>query len=391
MPAADELRAQGSIVPLENILQGTKEGRSMKKLRFFLLCLSLLALSLSAFAQIQNGQFTGTVTDPSGASLANAQVTVTNVATNLSVTTTTNQEGLYVAKELPVGTYKISAEATGFKTITNNNVTLNAGTIARVDFKMQLGQAREIVEVTGEASAVNVEDSKLANVVNSSQVENLPLNGRNIYDLIQMAPGAVNVRGVMSENGANTVVNGLREDFNGFLINGVSNKGLSGGAVTQPVEDTVQEFQQLTLNMSAQYGNSAGSVTNLVTKAGTNSLHGSAWEFNRNDAYDANSFFLNHADVDRQPLRFNQFGGTVGGPIIKDKLFFFLSYQDNHFRESSPPTNVIAESPQFRQAVIAALPNSTAALLYKNFAPTITGNSVASTLGSGTDLSNGRQ
>ncbi len=360
----------------------------MKKLQFFLLCMSLLALSLSALAQIQNGQFTGTVTDPSGASVANAQVTVTNVATNLSVTTTTNQEGLYVAKELPVGTYKISAEATGFKTITNNNVTLNAGTIARMDFKMQLGQAREIVEVTGEASAVNVEDSKLANVVNSSQVENLPLNGRNIYDLIQMAPGAVNVRGVVSENGANTVVNGLREDFNGFLINGVSNKGLSGGAVTQPVEDTVQEFQQLTLNMSAQYGNSAGSVTNLVTKAGTNSLHGSAWEFNRNDAYDANSFFLNHSGVDRQPLRFNQYGGTVGGPIIKDKLFFFLSYQGNHFRESSPPTNVIAESPQFRQAVIAALPNSTAALLYKNFTPTITGSSVANTLGSGTDLSN---
>ena len=235
--------------------------------------------------------------------------------------------------------------------------------------------------MTGEARAVNTEDSKLASTVNSDQVANLPLNGRNIYDLMQMAPGAVNVRGVLSENGANTVVNGLREDFNGFLINGSSNKGLSGGAVNQPIEDTVQEFQQLTLNMSAQYGNSAGSVTNLVTKAGTNSFHGSAWEFNRNDAYDANSFFLNHQGVDRQALRFNQFGGTFGGPIIKDKLFFFLSYQGDHFRESAPPSTLTVESPEFEQAVIAALPNSAAALLYKSFPPTHAGAPVSDLTG----------
>ena len=339
--------------------------------------LSLLALSLSAFAQIQNGQFTGTVTDPSGAAIANAKVTVTNVGTNLSVDTTTNQTGGYVAKELPVGTYRITAEAQGFKTSTNNDITLNAGTIERVDFKMQLGQTREVVEVTGEVRAVNTEDSKLASTVNSDQVANLPLNGRNIYDLMQLAPGAVNVRGVLSENGANTVVNGLREDFNGFLINGSSNKGLSGGSVNQPIEDTVQEFQQLTLNMSAQYGNSAGSVTNLVTKSGTNSYHGSAWEFNRNDAYDANSFFLNQQNVERQALRFNQFGGTFGGPIIKDKLFFFLSYQGDHFRESAPPSTLTAESPEFEQAVIGALPNSAAALLYSDFKPTHPGAPVS--------------
>src|SRR6266852_8618597 len=343
----------------------------MKRLQFCLVLLSLLALSLGAFAQIQNGQFTGTVTDPSGAAIANAKVTVTNVGTNLSVTTTTSQTGSYVARELPVGTYRITAEASGFKTTTNTDLTLNAGTIQRVDFKLTLGQTREVIEVTGEARTVNTEDSKLASTVTSDQVANLPLNGRNIYDLMQLAPGAVNVRGVLSENGANTVVNGLREDFNGFLINGASNKGLSGGAVNQPIEDTVQEFQELTLNMSAQYGNSAGSVTNLVTKAGTNSYHGSGWEFNRNDVYDANSFFLNHQGVDRQALRFNQFGGTLGGPIIKDKLFFFLSYQGDHFRESAPPSTLTVESPEFEQAVIGALPNSAAALLYSNFTPLI--------------------
>ena len=319
---------------VENILK-VREGRSMKKLQFSLLSLSLLVLSLGAFAQIQNGQFTGTVTDPSGAAIANAKVTVTNVGTNLSVTTTTGPTGLYKFNELPAGTYQITAEAQGFKTITNRGLVLNAGTIQRADFSMQLGQTREVIEVTGEAAAVNTEDSKLASTVAISQVANLPLNGRNVYDLIQLAPGAVNVRGVMQEVGANTVVNGLREDFNGFLINGSSNKGLSGGAVNQPIEDTVQEFQELTLNMSAQYGNSAGSVTNLITKSGTNQYHGSGWYFGRNDYFDANNFFANQTGTPRQALRFNQFGGTFGGALIKDKLFFFLSYQDTRFTESA--------------------------------------------------------
>ena len=348
----------------------------MKRLQFCLVLLCTLMLALGAFAQVQNGQFTGEITDPSGAAIANAKVTVVNTGTNLTQTVTTNQAGLFTVKELPVGTYKITVEAQGFKTVQNTSLTMNAGTIQHVDFKMQLGEAREVVEVSGEATQVNVEDSKLASTVTSSQVENLPLNGRNVYDLVQLAPGAVNVRGVMSENGANTVVNGLRENFNGFLINGASNKGLSGGVVTTPIEDTVQEFQQLTLNMSAQYGNSAGSVTNLVTKSGTNDYHGSGWWFNRNDWFDANTFFGNQSGTARQALRFNQWGATFGGPIIKDKLFFFLSYQQSHFRESAPPTVVNVESPEWRQAVMSALPNSTAALLYGDFAPTVLGNPV---------------
>src|SRR6266849_241574 len=139
----------------------------MKRLQFCLVLLSLLALSLGAFAQIQNGQFTGTVTDPSGAAIADAKVTVTNVGTNLSVTTTTGQTGSYVARELPVRTYKIVAEASGFKTITDAALVLNAGTIQRVDFKMQMGQTREVIEVTGEAAAINTEDSKLATTVSA--------------------------------------------------------------------------------------------------------------------------------------------------------------------------------------------------------------------------------
>ena len=344
------------------------------QIRAMSLLMLLLVLPLGAVAQIQNGQFTGTVTDPSGAAIANAKLTATNLGTNLSVTASTDQTGLFKFSELPAGTYKITSEAQGFKTVTNNDIALTAGSIQRVDFRMLIGQTREVVEVTAESAAVQTDDSKLANTINSQQVANLPLNGRNVYDLIQLAPGAVNVRGVLTENGANTVVNGLREDFNGFLINGSSNKGLSGGAVNQPIEDTVQEFQELTLNMSAQYGNSAGSITNLITKSGTNAFHGSAWLFNRNDAFDANDYFSNQAGTPRQALRFNQYGGTFGGPIIKDKMFFFLSYQDNDFRESSPPSTVTVESPQWAQAVESALPNSVAALLYKSFPATVTGS-----------------
>ncbi len=180
------------------------------------MCFARSLLTLGAVAQIQNGQFTGTVTDPSGAAVPNARVSIINQATNLSLTTNTNQTGLYNAKELPIGNYKITVEASGFKTSSNNNVTLDAGTIARVDFKLELGQARELVEVTGEAAAVNTDDSKLSTTISSAQINNLPLNGRNVYDLMQMAPGAVNVTGVDFENGHNTVVNGVREDFNGF-------------------------------------------------------------------------------------------------------------------------------------------------------------------------------
>src|SRR6266436_3706994 len=346
----------------------------MTRLRCCFVAFCTLLLTLGAIAQVQNGQFSGTVTDPSGAAVPNAKVTITNQATNLSVTVTSNQTGFFSAKELPVGTYKITVEASGFKTFSDVGVVLNAGSIAHVDAKMALGQAREVVEVTGALAQVNTEDSKLASVVSSAQIANLPLNGRNVFDLMQLSAGAVNVQGVDFENGHGTVVNGVREDFNGFLINGVSNKGLSGGAVNVPIQDTVEEFQQNALNMSAQYGNSAAGAVNLVTKAGTNAWHGSGWEYIRNDATDANQFFLNQSGVKRLPVRFNQFGLTLGGPIVKDKLFFFLSLQGDRYKSAGSPININQESAAWRKAVTdadaASGLNSTAAVLYSNF-PTV--------------------
>src|SRR6185437_10400346 len=312
----------------------------------------VFVFTFSLPAQIQNGSFTGTVLDPSGAAIPNAKVTLKNPGTGLSVTATSNQTGLYNARELPPGNYSITAQAQGFKTSTLTNMTLNAGSIQRADFHLEVGQVSQTVEVSGAAPPVDTEDSKLSTTVNSTQISNLPLNGRNVYDLIQLAPGAVNVMGVDFENGHNTVVNGLRENFNGFLINGVNNKGLSGGVDVTPIEDTVQEFQQLSLNMSAQYGSSAGSVNNLVTKSGTNAFHGSVWDYVRNDVFDANQFFLNRTPNPFNPnkafkpaLRFNQLGFTIGGPIVKDKLFFFGAFQRDHFTTTAPPESITVESP----------------------------------------------
>ncbi len=349
----------------------------MRRLQFCLAVFAVLALTMGAFAQVQNGQITGTVTDPTGAAIPNAKITVSSPATGVNLSAMSNSTGNYTVKEVPVGTYKVTVEAPGFKTVSNTDVSVNAGTIAHVDSKMTMGQQREIVEVTGAVAQVNTEDSKLATVVSSTQINNLPLNGRNVFDLMQLSAGAVNVAGVDFEGGHNTVVNGVREDFNGFLVNGVSNKGLSGGAVNVPIQDSVEEFQQLQLNMSAQYGNSAGGTVNLVTKAGTNGWHGSAWEYLRNDATDANQFFLNQNGIKKPPVRFNQFGLTFSGPIIKDKLFFFLSLQDDRYKSSALPININQETQAWRQAVIDADANdglnSTAALLYKDFVPNNTG------------------
>jgi outer membrane receptor protein involved in Fe transport len=344
--------------------------------RKILLWLASLSFSLCAGAQIQNGQITGTVADPSGAVVADATVIIRNLGTDYEIDVDTNDAGIYSAKELNLGLYVVRVEASGFKTTEANNLVLNAGTVLRVDFKLLLGERSEMVEVTDAAAPVNTANARLSQTVDSTQIANLPLNGRNVYDLIQYAPGATNIRGVIFENGANTVVNGVRESFTGFLINGVSNKGLSGGAINQPIQDTVQELQLLTLNNSAEFGNSAGAITNLVTKSGTNQWHGSAWEFFRNDALDANPFFANHfpnpADRKKTPLHLNQFGGTLGGPIKKDKLFLFAAYQGDRFIISNPGL-VLAESPQFRSAAISTFPNSVAALLYSNFGPAKSG------------------
>ncbi len=344
----------------------------MRKALTFVTVVCSLSLP-PAIAQVQNGQITGIVTEQSGAIVAHAGVHVSNLATGYEADSESNDAGIYTASELLVGSYLIRVEMTGFKTEVATNLVLNGGTVLRVDFKLVLGKRSETIEVTDAARLVNTENSRVSYTVNSAQIPNLPLNGRNVYDLIQYQPGATNVRGIMFENGANTVVNGVRESFNGFLINGIDNKGMSGGPVNQPILDTVEEFQVLTLNNAAEFGSSAGAVTNLITKSGTNRLHGSGWDFLRNDLLDANPFFANDypdpADRKRSPLRLNQFGMALSGPLKKDKLFFLAAYQGERFLTSSPGP-VHTESAQFRSATISEFPNSVSALLYSHFPPT---------------------
>jgi hypothetical protein len=334
---------------------------------FFISLLLIAFAAMPAHAQTTNGIFTGTVMDPQGAAVAGADVAITNVGTNATTMVKTNAEGLYRIPELPVGTYKFTVSATGFKKAVKAGIYIGAGALERVDFKLELGQQTETVMVEASAVQVQTEDSRLSTTIGAGQVANLPLNGRNVFDLIQLVPGAVDVTGVSFENGHSTVVNGLRPNFSGFLINGSSDKGLSGGVVTVPNADIVQEFQELTLNMSAQYGNSAAAIVNVVTKSGTNSLHGSVYEFLRNNKLDANPFFFNAGGVPRQPLHFNQFGGTITGPIWKDHLFFTASYQGERFKTVQPAVPIDTESGDWRTAIIGALPNSVAATLYKNF------------------------
>jgi hypothetical protein len=326
----------------------------------------MLASGLIAIAQ-ETAAITGSVTDPTGAVIPNASVTVTNEGTNVSHSTVTNSSGLYRVEALIPGVYSVKAETKGFKTTVHQGIEITVGTVGRADLRLELGQETQRVTVEASVPMVNTEEGRLSDIVAGAQVVNLPLNGRNVFDLIKLAPGAVNVDSVMMEFGGNVVVNGVRETFNGFIMDGVANKGLSGGFVTQPNEDIVQEFQVNTLNMSAIYGNSAGSVTNLVTKSGTNQLHGDVYEFVRNDKFDATDFFTNESGGKKNPLRFNQFGGVIGGPIRKDKTFFFASFQGDRTITSAAPVPVTSESADFRNAVINALPNSTAALLYKNF------------------------
>ena len=340
-------------------------------LRNFFIALLLIAFAaMPTHAQMTTGVFTGTITDPQGAVVVGADVAITNIGTDSTVVAKTSAEGSYRVPELAVGTYKFTVTATGFKKAVKAGLYLNAGVIERVDFKLELGQQSETVVVEAGAIQVQTEDSRLYETLGAAQISNLPLNGRNVFDLITLAPGAVDVTGVSFENGHSTVINGLRPNFSGFMINGASDKGLSGGVVTVPNADIVQEFQELTLNMSAQYGNSASAIINVVTKSGTNALHGSAYEFIRNDKLDANPFFFNQQSVPRQPLHFNQFGGTITGPVWKDHIFFTASYQGERFKTVQQAVAIDSESADWRNAVVGALPNSVAATIYKNF-PTL--------------------
>lgn len=293
-----------------------------------LIGLVCLLFSASALAQSTGGRIFGRVTDPTGAVVSGATVTLTNEATGVSRAVDTDASGDYTLVQVPVGTYTVTVEHANFKKNVHKGVTLQLNQGLTVDAVLQVGQRTEVVEVTSEAPLVDTTSTQLGAVVNERSVTGLPLSSRDTYQLLQLQPGVTSIGGTDLFFGSDTAgavsVNGGRGRTNNFMVNGGDGNDLFvNSPAIQPSPDTIQEFRVLTNTMDAEYGRNSGSVVNVVTKSGTNQWHGSVFEFFRNDVLNAKGFF----DPARPPLKQNEFGGTFGGPIKRDRTFLFISYQ----------------------------------------------------------------
>jgi hypothetical protein len=293
------------------------------------------------WGQEVTASITGTVTDPRGASLPGATVTATSQERGQTYTALTNDSGLYRITQLPVGTYTVQVEKSGFSLASYPAFVLTLNQVARVDVAMKVGQASETVEVTGAAPLLATETTQVDTVINSATNDNLPLASRNYVQLTLLAPGAVSTDPSSFNNGNNTagyggrpLINGNREQANNFMLDGMDNNQVSDNLLGYtPAPDAIQEFNLITSNAPAEFGNFEGGIVNATIKSGTNALHGDVWEFFRNDVLNANSWSnkLVSPALPTAALRWNMFGGTAGGPIIKNRLFFFADFQDQRF------------------------------------------------------------
>jgi outer membrane receptor protein involved in Fe transport len=304
----------------------------MTRRLFVFFCLVILAAPASA--QVSSGKITGAVQDNSGGVLPGVTVVARNVGTNNTRETVTNERGQYEIAALPPGRYQIEGELTGFKRYQRGPITVQVNQETRVDIQLELGALEETIQVTAEGLLVQTTTSAVGAVVDQKQIVELPLSGRNFADLGLLTPG-VTTRGQATSSGATGstfVVHGQRSDANNFQLDGVANVSLGGNTLNaRPNVDAVQEFKIQTSNFSAEFGRNSGSVITVVTKSGTNTLSGNAWEFLRDDKFQARNFF---AVTDPPPLSQNQFGATLGGPLVipglysgKNKTFFFGSYE----------------------------------------------------------------
>lgn len=291
------------------------------------LTILLFALGSQMMGQSARARIVGTVKDPQGAVVAGANVTVTNVATGVETKAATDHDGSYQALELPIGAYKVRVERDGFTTAETVPYTLEINQVQRIDVTLKVGAKSETVEVTGDAAQVEVVNPTLGASITSRPIVDLPLNGRNVLDLALLEPGVTPHNNDDTSAGTYNIA-GARSDSITFVLDGgVDNNLLSNGVVYTPNPDAVQEFRILTSNYTAEYGRNSGGIVSLVTKSGGNQVHGSVFEFNRNDAFSANTYFNNKNGLPRDPLKRNQYGFAVGGPVKKDKFFWFASYQ----------------------------------------------------------------
>lgn len=310
--------------------------------------LVLLLRAPAAWAGI-TGSISGTIKDPTGATLADAQVTVTNTETNVGQSADTNALGSYSFLALPAGRYRLQIKKLGFETVERTNITLNANDALRLDAVLTLGKVASVVNVSVSDVHVETTNTQVGDVVDSNTTEALPLNGRNFTDLLGLQPGVLSVNsGITGTCGwcgqasnGNVSINGHRETANGFMVNGGNvDEDTSNGTSILPNLDSIAEFRVITSNVDAEYGHYSGGVVSIVTKSGTNRFHGSGFEFLRNTAMDATQYFADSVSVFRQ----NQFGGTLGGPIKRDKVFFFADYQGTRQAEGIPTGLVLVPS-----------------------------------------------
>ncbi len=293
------------------------------------------------FAQIDRGTIVGTVRDSSGAIVPNATVVVTNTATKTNTTSQTDQTGAYQALALNPGTYTVSASAKGFNEEVRTGVVVHVQSRVLADFTLRVGQVRQEVQVVSTAAQLQTQTADMGFIVGSRSINDLPLNGRRYADLALLEPGVQKDYSPNNPAPDRFSVNGNNELQNDFLLDGVWNNSGSENLqefsvqVVQPPPDALQEFNLQTRTYSAEFGNSAGAVINASLKSGANQFHGDLWEFVRNDALDANYFFNNASGLPIGHFSENVYGGTIGGPIRKDKTFFFFDYQDLTSREAT--------------------------------------------------------
>ena len=324
-------------------------------MRFLFAVVFLLLLAQAGAAQTVTAALSGTVTDTTAAVVPGVAVTARNAGTNLTYTTRTNAAGVYDLLFLPIGSYEVTAEAAGFKRVVLGPFQLEVNQRARVDIQLEVGALTESVEVRDIAPILQTDSSQTGDTISATQASSLPLNGRNIASLTLLMPGVVTPNPGSFNNpgrafsGGRPYVNGNREQTNNFMLDGVEvNESTSNVVGYNPSVDALAEVKVLTGNAAAEFGNSTGATVLMSIRSGTNEFHGNLFEYLRNDKLDANGFFPNRLGATRRALRRNVFGGTFGGPVVRNRHFFFLDYEGTRQRSSGPATASVAP-PEFRQ------------------------------------------
>src|SRR5437867_4655136 len=302
----------------------------MVRIEKFASCTVVVLIALFAFSlfgQTATGRIVGSVSDPTGALIPGASILVTNVDTKVEYQTLTNEQGLFQAPLLQIGMYTVAAEMTGFQKAVTKPEKLEINQSLRVDIKLAVGNRTDEVIVQEGISRVETISPTLGMSITGTQIASVPLNGRNTLDLVFLQPGVLPAPSTAGGAGTFNVA-GARQDSVTYLLDGgVNNNLLSNGVVLNPNPDMIEEFKILTNAYGAEYGRNAGGIVSVVTKSGTNQFHGTAYDYVRNNALNANSFFNNASGLPKDVLKLNQFGGTLGGPVFKEKLFFFSGWQ----------------------------------------------------------------